>query len=106
LKKLQLYRKYSIISNSSQGSGRNNVQIPFSNNRNISTIIKPKFRGGVPAASLYYDIHSPIFRKLLSLLSNYCSSNNNKEVQLQIEQLLQNQALKIAKTKLSSQGKS
>lgn len=102
LKKLQLHRKYSIISS----QGRNNVQIPFSNNRNISTMINPKFRGGVPAASLYYDIDSPIFRKLLSLLSNHCSSNNNKEVQLQIEQLLQNQALEIAKTKLSSQGES
>jgi len=96
-KRLELHRKYTTIFNIS--GCRNKFKIPFSNNRNISTINKSKSS----ISSLSYDIDSPIFRKLLSLLT---SNTNTKEVQLQIEQLLQNQALEIAKTKLSSQGES
>jgi len=50
--------------------------------------------------SISYDFDSPIFRKILSLLNE----GVNKENQLQIEQLLQNQALDIAKNKLKSHG--
>lgn len=52
--------------------------------------------------SISYDFDSPIFRKLISLLNE----GVNKKTQLQIEQLLQNQALEIAKNKLKSHGES
>jgi DNA-dependent RNA polymerase len=71
-------------------------------NKGIATQTTITTKGNDSVSSISYDLNSPIFGKLISLLNE----GVNKETQLQIEQLLKSQALEIAKYKLDSQGES
>ena len=50
--------------------------------------------------SLVYDLNSPIFKELLSILMD-SSNNQKKETQLKIEYFLKNQAVEFTKLKKS-----
>jgi len=76
-----------------------NIILPLS-----VTSIKNKIKTpNLSNLSLAYDLNSPIFTELLSILTN---NPINQESQLRIEQFLQNQALELSKLKLSTNDKS
>lgn len=72
-----------------------NIILPLS----VSSIKNKIKSPNLSNLSLAYDLNSPIFTELLSILTN---NPINEETQLRIEQFLQNQALELSKLKLST----